>query len=78
MKNKNNKGAPNLLPFVFNVTSHSHAHSLKNVSLFYTVHSESHCALRLRYIDLLVSIEVAVEVCCCCVTFHCIQLLNSG
>jgi hypothetical protein len=25
---------------------------------------------------LVVSIEVAVEVCCCFVTFHCIQLLN--
>jgi len=43
-----------------------------------TVLSESHCALRLRYVDLVVSIEVAVEVCYCCVTFHCIQLLNSG
>jgi len=30
------------------------------------------------YVDLVVSIEVAVEVCCYCVTFHCIQLLNSG
>jgi hypothetical protein len=40
--------------------------------------SESSCALRLRYVDLVVSIEVAVEVCCCCVTFHRIQLLNSG
>jgi hypothetical protein len=37
-----------------------------------TVRSESRCALRLRYVDLVVSIEVAVEVCCCC------QLLNSG
>jgi hypothetical protein len=27
---------------------------------------------------LIVSIEVAVEVCCYCVTFHCIQLLNTG
>jgi len=34
-----------------------------------TVRSESHCALRLRYVDLAVSIEVALEVCCCCVTF---------
>ena len=32
---------------------------------FYTVRSESHCALRLRYVDLVVSIKVAVEVCCC-------------
>ena len=30
------------------------------------------------YVDLVVSIEVAIEVCCCCVTFNCIQLLNSG
>ena len=44
----------------------------------YTVRSESHCALRLRYVDLVVSIEVAVEVCCCCVTFRCIHPLNSG
>ena len=43
-----------------------------------TVRSENHCAIRLRYVELVVSIEVAVEVCCCCVTFRCIQLLNSG
>jgi hypothetical protein len=29
------------------------------------VRSESHCALRLWYVDLVVSVEVAVEVCCC-------------
>jgi hypothetical protein len=29
------------------------------------VRSESRCALRLRYVDLVVIIEVAVEVCCC-------------
>jgi hypothetical protein len=29
-----------------------------------TVRSESRCALRLRYVDLVVSSEVAVEVCC--------------
>jgi hypothetical protein len=34
--------------------------------------------LRYPYVDLVVSIEVAVEVCCCRVKFHCIQLLNSG
>jgi hypothetical protein len=34
-----------------------------------TVHSESFCALRLRYVDLVVSIEVAVEVCCCFTVF---------
>jgi hypothetical protein len=43
-----------------------------------TMRSESRCALRLRYVDLVVSVEVAVEVCCCCVPLHCIQLLNSG
>jgi hypothetical protein len=29
-----------------------------------TVRSESRCALRLRYVDLVVSIEIAVAVCC--------------
>jgi len=29
------------------------------------------------YVDLVLSIEVAVEVCCGCVTFHCMQLLSS-
>jgi hypothetical protein len=28
-----------------------------------TVRSESHCALRLRYVGVIVSIEVSVEVC---------------
>jgi hypothetical protein len=36
-----------------------------------TVRSESRCALRLRYVDLVVSIEVAVEVCCCLSVFSC-------
>jgi hypothetical protein len=31
----------------------------------YTVCSESRCALRLRYVDFVVSIDVIVEVCCC-------------
>jgi hypothetical protein len=31
------------------------------------VRSESRCALRLRYVDLVVNVEVAVEVCCCSV-----------
>jgi hypothetical protein len=34
-----------------------------------TVRSESRCALRLRYVDLVVSSEVAVEVCCCFTVF---------
>jgi hypothetical protein len=34
-----------------------------------TVRSESRCALRLRNIDLVVRIEVAVDVCCCFAVF---------
>jgi hypothetical protein len=37
----------------------------------YTVRSESHCAVRLWYVDLFVSIKVAVEVCCCFTVFSC-------
>jgi hypothetical protein len=37
----------------------------------YTVRSESRCALRLRYVDLVVSIEVTGEVCCCFTVFSC-------
>jgi hypothetical protein len=33
--------------------------------------SESRCALRLQYVDLVVSIEVAIEVCCCFTVFSC-------
>jgi hypothetical protein len=36
-----------------------------------TVRSESRCALRLRYVDLFVNIEVAVEVCCCFTVLSC-------
>jgi hypothetical protein len=35
-----------------------------------TVRSESRCALRLRYVDLVVSNEVAVKVCCCSTAFR--------
>jgi hypothetical protein len=38
---------------------------------FSTVRSESRYALRLRYVDLVVSNEVAVEVCCCFTVFRC-------
>jgi hypothetical protein len=44
------------------------------VTAKYTVRSESHCALRLRYVDLVDSIEVAVKVCFC----FTVLLLNSG
>jgi hypothetical protein len=36
-----------------------------------TLRSESRCAFRLRHVDLVVSIEVAVEVCCCFTVFSC-------
>jgi hypothetical protein len=42
-----------------------------NCLLIYTVRSESRCALSLRYVDLVVSFEVAVEVCCCFTVFIC-------
>jgi hypothetical protein len=47
--------------------THTHTHTLKNCTLL----SESRCALRLRYVDLVVSIEVTVEVCCCFTVFSC-------
>jgi hypothetical protein len=37
----------------------------------YRVRSESRCALTLRYVDLAVSIEVAVAVCYCLTVFSC-------
>jgi hypothetical protein len=36
-----------------------------------TLCSESRCALRLWHVDLVISIEVAVEVCCCFTVFSC-------
>jgi hypothetical protein len=36
-----------------------------------TVRSESYCVLRLWYVDLVVSIEAAAEVCCCFTVFSC-------
>jgi hypothetical protein len=41
------------------------------LSKYYTVLSKSRCALRLRYVDLVASNEVAVEVCCCFIVFSC-------
>jgi hypothetical protein len=37
----------------------------------FTVRSGSRCALRLRYVDVGVSIEVAIVVCCCFTVFSC-------
>jgi hypothetical protein len=42
-----------------------------SLSLFIIVRSESRCAVVLRYVDLVASIEVAVEVCCCFTVFSC-------
>jgi hypothetical protein len=39
--------------------------------LLNTVRSETNCTFRLRYVDLDVSIEVAVEVCCYFTVFSC-------
>jgi hypothetical protein len=39
--------------------------------IYKTVRSESRCALRLRHVDIVVSFEVAVEVCCCFTVFSC-------
>jgi hypothetical protein len=36
-----------------------------------TVRSESRCALRLLYVDLVVSVEISVEVCCCFTALSC-------
>jgi hypothetical protein len=44
-------------------------HSPKDTMLRCKVCSKSRCALRLWYIDLVVSIEVVVEVCCCFAVF---------
>jgi hypothetical protein len=44
---------------------------LSNFYIRNTVRSESRCALRLRYVELFVSIEVAVKVSCCFTVFSC-------
>jgi hypothetical protein len=46
------------------IYTHTHTHT-------HTVCSKSYCALRLQYVHLVVSIEVAVEVCCCLTVFSC-------
>jgi hypothetical protein len=50
---------------------HSCSYSVRLEYLDSTERSESRCALRLRYVDLVASIEVAVEVCCCFIVFSC-------
>jgi hypothetical protein len=44
---------------------------LRSPVVYITMRSGSHCALRLRYVDLVVSIEVVVEVCCCFSVLSC-------
>jgi hypothetical protein len=44
---------------------------LQVIPVAYKVRSESRCALRLRYVDLVVSIEVTIEVCCSFTVFGC-------
>jgi hypothetical protein len=39
------------------------------LTLYSTVLLERHCELRLRYVDLVFSIEIAVELCCCFTVF---------
>jgi hypothetical protein len=41
------------------------------LTLYSTVLLERHFELRLRYVDLVCSIEVAVAVCCCFTAFSC-------
>jgi hypothetical protein len=43
-----------------------------------TLRSESRCTLRLLYVDLVVSNEVAVEVCCCFTVFSCYPLKDGA
>jgi hypothetical protein len=46
-------------------------HRIIRQAILDTVCSESRCALRLRYVDLVVGIEVAVQVYCCFIVFSC-------
>jgi hypothetical protein len=45
--------------------------NVHHADVTFTVRWESHCTLRLWYVDLVVSIEVAVEVCCCFTVLSC-------
>jgi hypothetical protein len=59
------------LPSVAEINVWSYKHYQRADGLPYTVRSESRCALRLQYVGLVVSIEVAVAVCCCYTVFSC-------
>jgi hypothetical protein len=53
-------------------TSRLQCVGMPELAVFHTtMRSESRCALRLQCVDLVVSIEVAVEVCCCFTVFSC-------
>jgi hypothetical protein len=54
-----------------NVMKHIDVKNTSKMFIYSAVRSESRCALRLRYVDLVVSIEVAVEVFCCFTVFSC-------
>jgi hypothetical protein len=54
-----------------NIGQDSFTYLMQSVMSPYTVRSEIRCALRLRYVDLVVSVEVAVAVCCCFTVFSC-------
>jgi hypothetical protein len=45
--------------------------STATICNYNTLRSKNRCALRLRYVDLVVRIEGAVEVCCCFTVFSC-------
>jgi hypothetical protein len=59
-----------------NLQIYSQAQMFSDIYITTTVRSESRCALRLRHIDFVVTIEVTVEL--CWLLFYCIQMLNSG
>jgi hypothetical protein len=50
--------------------THTHTHTHIHIHI-HTVLLKSRCALRLLYVDLVVSIEVAIEVCCCFTVLSC-------
>jgi hypothetical protein len=59
------------LYYCHRVSTQLRSNILYHIISFSTVRSESRCALRLRYVDLVVSIEDAVEVWCSFTVFSC-------
>jgi hypothetical protein len=56
---------------VWNYKAFTNVATANYQAYFSTVRSEIRCALRLRYVDLIVSIEVGVELCYCFTVFSC-------